>query len=137
MIGAKRIWEFLPEIAVPAIQAIRGGGNHVVNEGMFLNMVIGKMYGLIYKKHLKSAAMGSSFESVMSNIKGSAKLAQSTKDKLPSVQHMRNTIKNLIWVTKYWMMDNGHVETPLNGEYGYARDADGNMNFVDLIMTVQ
>jgi hypothetical protein len=35
------------------------------------------------------------------------------------------------------MMDNGHVETPLNGEYGYARDADGNMNFVDLIMPVQ
>lgn len=141
MIGAKRIWEHLPDIAVPAIQAIRGGGcgdHHVVNEGMFLNLVIGKMYSLIYKNHLSPCISGiqpnqQSFEAVMLGIKGSKKLSQSTKDKLPSVRRMQNTIKNLIWVTKYWTMDNGHVETPLNGEYGYARDADGNMNFVDLI----
>jgi hypothetical protein len=131
LIGAKRIWDCLPDIAVPAIQALKGGGQ--VNETMFMNLVAGKLYSLIYCNHL-TCPLSVPFERIMVSLKAS-KLSQGTKSKFPSSKRLQNTIKNLIWVTKYWMMDNGHVETPLNGEYGYAKDSDGNMNFVDLIQT--
>ena len=131
LIGAKRIWDCLPDIAVPAIQALKGGSQ--LNETMFMNLVAGKLYGLIYCNHL-TCPPSVPFERILASLKAS-KLSQGTKNKFPSSQRLQNTIKNLNWVTKYWMMDNGHVETPLNGEYGYAKDSNGNMNFVDLIHT--
>ena len=135
LIGPKKIWDYLPEIALPAMQALRGGER--VNETMILNMVIGKMYNLTYSKHIGPLLSASLFEKVTTSLRGSGtKLSQGTKDRLPSVERVRNTIKNLIWVTKYWTTDNGQVETPLEGEYGFARDEQGKMNFQDLIIRV-
>ena len=127
LIGPKKIWDYLPEIAIPAIQALKGGEQ--INETMFLNLVVGKMYILTYGKHCASVPQ---YERVLSSLKTSG-LSQGTKDRLASSEKMRNTIKNISWVTKYWMMENGHVETPLNGEYGYGRDGEGKMNYADLL----
>ena len=127
LIGPKKIWDYLPEIAIPAIQALKGGEH--INETMFLNLVVGKMYSLTYSKHCVSVPQ---YERVLSSLKTS-ELSQGTKDRFASMEKMRNTIKNISWVTKYWMTDNGHVETPLNGEYGYGRDGEGKMNYADLL----
>jgi hypothetical protein len=128
MIGPKKIWDYLPEIAIPAIQALKGGEE--INENMFLNLVVGKMYSMTYTKHCVCVPQ---YERVLISLKSSG-LSQGTKDRFASMEKMRNTIKNILWVTKYWMMENGHVETPLNGEYGYAQDGAGKMNFADLII---
>jgi hypothetical protein len=165
LIGPKKIWECLPFVAVPALQALRGGPT--INENMLLNVVIGKLYGLNFSKHIDSLAVGPkkkgvrrgkktlppppprqeaslvsaapsslaarySFEQTMQALK-SSKLSMTTKDRLPSTDRMQNTIKNLIWVSEYWAMENGHVETPLDGKYGYGKDGQGIMNFQDLI----
>ena len=127
LIGPKKIWDYLPEIAIPAIQALRGG--EAMNEKMFLNMVVGKMYTLTYGKHCICVP---NYERVVSSLKSSG-LSQVTKDRFASVEKMKNTLKNISWVTKYWMMDNGNVDTPLDGEYGYAQGEDGKLNYADLL----
>lgn len=166
LIGPKKIWECLPFVAVPALQALRGGPT--INENLLLNVVIGKLYGLNFSKHIDSLAEGPkkkgvrrgrksaekkqqqaqepplvsavpslvtqfSFEQTMQALKCS-KLSMTTKDRLPSVDRMQNTIKNLMWVSEYWAMENGHVETPLDGKYGFGKDGQGIMNFQDLII---
>lgn len=138
LIGPKRIWETLPEIAVPALQSLRGGVEGV-NERMFLDMVAARLYSFHFSKHVsmdasKKKALSSppTFESIMQALKES-KLSSGTRDRLPSIDRMKNTIKNLVWVTHYWSMENGSVETPLDGEYGYCQDRSGGMNFQDLV----
>jgi hypothetical protein len=139
LIGPKKIWDYLPDIALPAIQALRGGA--CVNESMLLNLVVGKMYGIAYSKHHTQQTLVSRrdesqpfFERVLHSLQNS-KLSQGTKNRLPSADQTRNTIRNLLWVTKYWMTDNGKVETPVDGEYGFARDQEGKLNFEDLVAT--
>lgn len=136
LIGPKRIWETLPEIAVPALQSLRGGSG--VNERMFLDLVAARLYSFHFSKHVmdakkKALSLPPSFEAVMHALKAS-KLSAGTRDRLPSVERMKNTIKNLVWVTQYWSMENGSVETPLDGQYGYCQDLSGGMNFQDLVV---
>lgn len=161
MIGPKRIWDSLQDIAVPTIQALRGGGGET-DENMLVNLVVGKLYSNTYCNHLlKSSTCTASqkkrkracvqvaskpfnpkvgggeekeqsFDQIMSSLKKS-KLSERTKSSFPSTDRIRNTIKNVRWVMKYWGMQNGNVETPLDGTYGYAMDQTGGMNFQDLI----
>jgi hypothetical protein len=42
------------------------------------------------------------------------------------------TIRNVAWVIKYWETENGAVETPEDGQYGFVRNAAGDLTFADV-----
>ena len=128
LLGPKRMWEALPCICAPLLQAVtRAEG---LNECLFLNLVVGRMYALNYRKHV-GAQRHLTLEGVLESLHQS-KLSDVTKEKLPTQERMRTTLRNLQWVIKYWSTENGAVETPEDGRYGYARNIKGDLTFVDL-----
>ena len=131
LLGPKRMWEALPLISSPLIQAVRG--DSIMNEKMFLNLVIGRIYALNYNKHVNKAAVPFTLKGVLDSLHVS-RLSDGTKSKLPTIERMLMTLRNLNWVIQYWSMENGLVETPLDGTYGYANDSvTGNTTFADLL----
>jgi len=127
LLGPKRMWDALPLICAPLLQAVRGEPR--LNERRFLNLVIARMYAINFKKH---TAEINSMQGVLDSLHRS-KLSDSTKQKLPSHERLVATLRNLNWVVEYWSMENGSVETPSDGQYGFAIDSTtGNMTFVDL-----
>ena len=127
LIGPKRMWDALPLISRPLMQAVRGEG--AVNERMFLNLVIARMYAMNYKKHVPPVSP-MTLEGVLTQLQKS-KLSEGTKKKLPTEERVLTTLHNLNWVVQYWRMENGIVDTPLDGHFGYAQDVKGNMAFAD------
>lgn len=130
LLGPKRMWDALPEIALALLDAV--GCDAVVNEEKVLNQVIGHMYALNYPKHV-GALKQARLESVLRGLQ-SSKLSEGTKEKLPSMERMRVTLRNVCWVIKYWETENGAVETPEDGQYGFVRDAaTGDLTFADTV----
>jgi hypothetical protein len=128
LLGPKRMWDALPQIAEALSQAMR---DEHINEERVLNQVIARMYALNYTKHVRLAAAGG-LESVLRGLQGS-KLSEGTKQKLPSMERMRVTLRNVVWVIKYWETENGAMETPEDGRYGFVRDAQGELTFADMV----
>ena len=95
-----------------------------------MNQVIARLYALNYKKHV---GHGGGLESILNGMQRS-KLSEGTKQKLPTMARMRVTLQNVSWVIRYWEMENGAVETPDDGQYGFVRDSDGELTFADLVM---
>ena len=130
LLGPKRMWEALPTIGGPLLEAVRG--TREVNEKLFLNRVVARLYALNFKKHIPVGHDAGSLEHVLRGMQKS-KLSDGTKQKLPSMERMGVTLRNVAWVIKYWGVENGQVETPEDGRYGFARNAVGDLTFVDLL----
>jgi hypothetical protein len=130
LLGPKRMWEALPLICAPLLQAVRGAPE--VNQSQFLNLVIARLYAQSFTKHVMcSAFFPPNLELVLQSLQKS-RLSEGTKQKLPSAERMRTTLQNIGWVIKYWTMENGDVETPEDGAYGYVRNREGELTFADL-----
>jgi hypothetical protein len=135
LLGPKRMWDALPMISEGLLKAVIQQPNHdeEINEDKVMNEVIAKMYAMNYKKHIGGMYM-SSLESVLRGLQRS-KLSEGTKQKLPSVERMRVTLRNVMWVIKYWKTENGQMETPEDGRYGFSRNSKGDLIFADMITT--
>ena len=136
LLGPKRMWDALPIIAgalTEAVGWVEDEGKRNVNDDKILNQVIAKLYALNYKKHVPGALTFSpSLETVLKGLQKS-KLSDGTKQKLPSMERMHVTLRNVKWVIRYWEMENGAMETPEDGQYGFVRDAEGELTFADLV----
>ena len=157
MVGPKRLWDQLPAIGPYLLRAVvssssSGSSRRVitgacdnnnnrrgeddtdnyVDEDLYANDVVARLYTCVYKRHLNSSSCSgsSSLESVLSQLQGSS-LSQTTKDRLPSVEQIAVTVRNLKWVVRYWRMHNGSVETPLDGRNGFCVAEDGSIRFAD------
>jgi hypothetical protein len=128
LLGPKRMWDALPLIGGQLMEAVRGG--EAVNEADFLNRVIGRLYALSFKKHIPS--FYGPLESILESLQRS-RLSDGTKQKLPSMERMTVTLRNVAWVIRYWGVENGQVETPEDGRYGFARNHSGELTFADLV----
>jgi hypothetical protein len=128
LLGPKRMWEALPKISAPLVQAVRGEG--ALNSKAFLNLVIGRMYAMHYSRHV-SATYPLTLATVLDALHRS-RLSNTTKGKLPTPERMATTLRNVEWVIRYWSTENGAVETPCDGACGYSRAANGEITFADL-----
>jgi hypothetical protein len=135
LLGPKRMWDALPQIAESLMGAV--GANRQIDGEAVLNRVIARLYAFHYSKHVGAGLLvlgGGGLEAVLKGLQRS-KLSDGTKEKLPSVERMQVTMRNVQWVIQYWEMENGTVETPEDGEYGFARDGTtGELTFVDLML---
>jgi hypothetical protein len=131
LLGPKRMWEALPRVGAALLQSVdRREGT--VDEAQVMDAVIARMYEQHYSKHVRcSPFFKTNFGLVLQSLQKS-KLSEGTKLKLPSPERMLATLRNVRWVVKYWRTENGLVETPEDGHYGYARNRQGELTFVDL-----
>ena len=137
-LGPKRMWEAIPLICSPLLQAVRGSSSSSqqldsyspVNYRLFLNSVLGQMYVMSYPRHVPSTGTAMNLKTIMETLQRS-KLSTSTKQKLPSLDRLNVTLCNIEWVIKYWTMENGIVETPVDGRYGYVAGANGEITYKD------
>lgn len=85
------------------------------------------LVALLYRtKFPKQAGPGGSLELALAALQGS-KLAQRTKDSLPSVGRVRCTVRNANWVLAYWGRgeDEGPTPDPVQPRYGFRALASG------------
>jgi hypothetical protein len=77
-------------------------------------------------KFPKQAGAGGSLELALTALQGS-KLAQRTKDSLPTVRRVRCTVRNANWVLAYWGRgeDEGPTPDPVQPRYGFRALASG------------
>lgn len=129
LVGPKRMWDALPSIAMPLLLAVRGAPE--VDEDLFTQNVVGKLYKAVYERQLKKAPR-SDLASVLGALSTSA-LAPSTKGRLPTEERVTTTLRNVKWVVKYWETINGVPETPLDGTYGFSMGSDGVVCFHDML----
>ena len=112
MLGPKTIWDNISFLSGSLLQS----ASCEVDDALFLDGVIAKLYRIVYKKHVPGIA--SSLAVTLGRLKRSS-LSAGTKTKLPTEEQAQATIKNLKWVLDYWKMYNGSVETPLDGSNGF------------------
>jgi len=115
MLGPKTIWDNLSFLSCSLLQA--APWNVEVDDTLFLDGVISKLYKIVYKKHVPGNI--STLALTLAHLRRSS-LSASTKSKLPTEHQANTTIKNLKWVLGYWEMYNGLVETPLDGSNGFT-----------------
>lgn len=75
--------------------------------------LVAYIYYLKYQKHCENKQ---GFEKILGELKGS-KLAESTKQSLPSSQRILCTIKNVNWILAYWTCE--PYPDPIQSEYGF------------------
>jgi len=97
---------------------------------MLADLVIAKLYRLVFAKHCSAAGTNNSLRHVMSNLLES-KLSPGIKSKLPLHEQVVTTIQNVFWVMAYWKTHNDIIATPLDGTCGFVRSAS-QVTFADL-----
>jgi hypothetical protein len=132
LLGPKRMWAALHKVAQPLIQSVQGGA--VLDEQLFADGVVAKLYAAIFERHLKGLAKPKKgrLDAVLEHLQGSS-LSPLTKERLPSLEKVQTTVRNLGWVMEYWGAENCCVETPLFGENGFSQAPDGGICFSDLL----
>ena len=125
LLGPRRIWDVLPDIVVPLLQA---AGGAVPDCHLFAHAVVGRLYGAIFARHARAAT---GLDAVLGAL-GSSALSETTKGRLPSREQVLVTARNVAWVMAYWGEHNGSVETPLQGQCGFSAAASGAIHFSDL-----
>jgi hypothetical protein len=127
-IGPKRMWDALPLVMQSLLVAVNDPTR--IDEDFFAQTVVGKLYSNVYDRHLKHSTEDD-LTSVLSCL-STSKLSERTKARLPSVERVIATLRNLLWVVTYWSTENGVPETPLDGTYGFARHPEtGDVCFSD------
>jgi hypothetical protein len=114
-LGPKTIWDTLPLLSDELLQAASLNGG--VDEALFMDGVVTKLYSTSYVRHLPSNCP--SLATVLKHLMKSS-LSASTKSKLPTQIQVETTIKNVKWVMEYWKTHNGFIETPLDGSNGFS-----------------
>ena len=130
LLGPKRLWNYLPTV-VNALVASTGDDSVAID--IMHNAVIGAMYSELFEKHVVRGTRASiELPNVLRQLM-SSRLSVTTKERLPDLQQVICTIKNVQWVVHYWEALNDNVETPLHGENGYVSDpCSNNVIFEDL-----
>ena len=119
LLGPKRLWAYLPNIVCALVSATC---DDLVELDILYNGVVGAMYSDLFEKHVVKRQSGSVvLQDVMRQLQ-SSKLSPTTKSRLPTLEQVLCTLKNIQWVIRYWEMVNGAVDTPLEGENGYIID---------------
>lgn len=118
LLGPKRLWTYLPDVMASLVAATAEG--ELVADLLY-DGVVAAMYAVLFEKHVVRRPRGGAVLcDVLRQLQASA-LSQTTKGRLPALEQVECTAKNIQWVVKYWETVNGHVETPLSGENGYVR----------------
>ena len=121
LIGPKRIWEAVPDIAGSLLNAVGDGG---LNYAVFADEVIGELYKSVFARHVSSSARG--FRAVMHELIHLSSLSETTKGRLPSEAQLTTTLKNINWVVyHYWTVVNGPIHAPLDGSNGFVPACQG------------
>ena len=121
LIGPKRIWEAVPEVAGPLLKAVGDGG---LNYTVFADEVIGELYKSVFARHVSSSARG--FRAVMHELINMSSLSATTTGRLPSEAQLTTTLKNINWVVyHYWTVINGPIHAPLDGSNGFVPACQG------------
>ncbi len=132
LVGPKRLWFLLPDVAAALVQAAPLEGELQVP--LLCDAVVASLYAAVFGNHLKKKQpTDDSLEGIMGALKLAPKLAASTRQRLPSPAQVEVTLRNLQWVLQYWSTTNARVSTPLTGAYGYVRAPEtGAITFLDL-----
>ena len=131
LVGPKRLWFLLPDVAAALVQAAPLEGELQVP--LLCDAVVASLYAAVFGNHLKKQQTDDSLEGIMAALKLAPKLAASTRQRLPSPAQVEVTLRNLQWVLQYWSTTNACVSTPLTGAYGYVRALEsGAITFSDL-----
>jgi hypothetical protein len=91
------------------------------------------LVALLYRtKFPKQAGPGGSLELALAALQDS-KLAQRTKDSLPSADRVRCTVRNANWVLAYWGRgeDEGPTPDPVQPRYGFRALSSGATTYDD------
>ena len=119
-LGPKRMWDNLPNIVASLLQAAPADmAADDATIDMCLDLVIAKLYRVVFAKHCSRTAM-CSLEQTLAVLHGST-LSDSVKGKFPSREQAVTTVQNVMWVMAYWKTHNGMIATPLDGSNGFAR----------------
>jgi hypothetical protein len=116
------IWTTLAMSYDPAAMALR------VPEAT--DMLVAHLYQTKFPKQAERVAGGLS--GTLHAITQSKKLAQRTRDSLPSVARVRCTVRNANWVLAYWGNGDEHVlPDPLQPAYGFRLLPSGATEYDD------
>ena len=132
-LGPKRLWDTLPQIVAPLLQATAITTEIMVMDSALLrDAVVAGLYRLVFAKH--SGLPSASLDQTLMNLQRS-KLSDSVKGKFPSSLQVLTTIQNVAWVMAYWKTYNGLMETPLDGTHGYVQcPISRQITFADLLL---
>jgi hypothetical protein len=121
LIGPKRIWEAVPDVAASLLKAVGDGG---MDYTIFADEVIGELYKSVFARHVSSSARG--FRGVMHELINLSSLSETTTGRLPSEAQLTTTLKNINWVVyHYWTVINGPIHAPLDGSNGFVPACQG------------
>jgi hypothetical protein len=120
LLGPKRLWELLPNIASALVRGAPEGTEPSTE--LIANAVVEKLYACVFAKHVPNNN-GPTWEldALMQHLKVHSKLAESTRARLPTPAQVHVTLQNVAWVMTYWTTFNDHAPTPLDGSCGYVR----------------
>jgi len=155
LVGPKRLWFMLPDVAAALVQAAPLDGE--LQLPLLCDGVVASLYLGVFGNHLRSKKKKESkkgkkqpqpppppqeeedilavddLAGVMRALKLAPRLAPSTRGRLPTHTQVEVTLRNLEWVMHYWSTPNARVQTPLTGAYGYMRSpTSGAITFSDL-----
>jgi hypothetical protein len=116
-LSGKTVYAFLADIWCAVAMAYDPAGME-----LRVPEAVDTLVALLYRtKFPKQAGMGRlSMEVTLEALRGS-KLAQRTKDSLPSLGRVRCTVRNANWVLAYWGRgeDEGPTPDPVQPRYGF------------------
>ncbi len=118
LVSGKTIHDYLPLIWSRLARSYDPGTRQMV-PGAALDLVVSQIYHKKFERHSDSGPL----RSVLTSIGGSQKLAPKTRGRLPTVETLHCTIRNVNWLLRYWQFSD--YPDPVQPEFGFARDKRG------------
>lgn len=100
MVGPKRIWDQLPNF-IHQLFGCYDFETKRLDPVRVSNLLVSRIYSLVYEKHLQCVTNRSDIEHVMKCLQRS-KLSDRVKSILPSANEVHTTSRNVLWVMHYW-----------------------------------
>ena len=114
LLGPCRLWECLPYVSQYGIFAFENEDQII---DVLKNLVVNIVYKTLFAKHIKGKC--STWTETKRSIDASNGLSSTTKQRIPEEIRIDTTLRNILWVMRYWSSVNANIDTPLDGSNGF------------------
>lgn len=125
--SGRSVYGWLPDLWPTLVMAYQpADGTGCLEPSRATDQLVALLYRLKFPKHASSG--GSSLRAVLDDLQGS-KVAQRTKDSLPTYERIACTVRNANWVLAYWTCE--PAPDPVQPAYGFRQLANGATEYDD------
>jgi hypothetical protein len=115
-----------------------------VDEDVVCDVLLSRLYAEVFSRHAcdrsgKAVWDQKTFESLMKTLRSKeCKLSEGVKKDFPSLEMIATTVRNASWNLIYWLCavrgSMRECPSPVDTRYGYARDASGKPQWLDVVL---